>query len=149
MALLIGGTVFLAVCWPAGRGLPRARRMVFAGWVMAGVAVLVGLVVHGPYVAGTALTSALRPRLLGATVTERFGVMQLLRLALLVVALVLLRRWLLVSQRPATGAYLTGAAVAVGLALTHAAVAHASAAPEPALGMASDTVCAMRPGARA
>ncbi len=133
MALLIGGTVFLAVCWPAGRAFPRARRIVFAGWGMAVFAALVGLVVHGPYVAGAALRSALQPQLLGATVTDRFGVMQLLRLALLIVALVLVRRSLLASQRPATGAYLTGAAVAVGLALNHAAVAHASAGPNAAL----------------
>jgi copper transport protein len=140
LALLIGGTVFLLLCWPAGRAVPRARRIVFAGWTMAAVAALVGVVVHGAYVAGAPLTSALEPRLLGATLTDRFGLMHLLRLVLLVAALVVLRRWLLGPERPPVGAYVTGAAVALGLPLTHAGVAHASAGPVPGLAMTSDTV---------
>jgi methionine-rich copper-binding protein CopC len=48
LALLLGGTVFLLVCWPRGRTLQRTRRLVAAGWVCSVAATILGLLVQGP-----------------------------------------------------------------------------------------------------
>ncbi|MGH3329239.1 MAG: copper resistance protein CopC, partial [Streptomycetales bacterium] len=83
LAVLLGGLFFMIVCWPAGRGDPRAQRLVRLGWACAlacGVAVLL---LQGPYVAGESLAHVLDPELLGGTLATPYGAFVVTRLVLL------------------------------------------------------------------
>ena len=84
--LLLGGSTFVVLLWPAGLALPRPRRLVKAGW-MASVLAAVGLFfLQGPYGAGTGVSTLLDLSLAGDTFATRFGLLMLLRLMILGVA---------------------------------------------------------------
>lgn len=82
-AVLLGGLVFVQLCWPEGRRDPRARRVLWTGWTSASGAAVLGLLLQGPYAAGTRLRDALSPDLLQATLGTTYGLMLGGRLALL------------------------------------------------------------------
>lgn len=136
LALLLGGTVFLLLCWPAGRTLGRSRWLVAAGWLTAVAAVVIGFLARGPYVTASGW-SALDLGLLGQTAASQFGVLYLVRLALLVPAGLLVRRLL----RPAPPDRLLAAAGAVlsaGVVVTYAMAGHAVAGDWPVVAVTSD-----------
>ncbi|WP_434581779.1 copper resistance CopC/CopD family protein [Carbonactinospora thermoautotrophica] len=135
-ALLLGGVVFLTACWPAGRGLPRARRLVLGGWVAALVAAAVSLLVHGPYAAGRPLSSVVDPRLLADTAGSRFGIGYLARLALLLALVWPVRAVLRPGARRA--AVVAAGLLATGLVATHAIAGHAAVGERRVLAMVSD-----------
>ena len=45
--VLLGGLVFVVLCWPAGRTDPRARRLIWYGWWAAVAGAVLGLILLG------------------------------------------------------------------------------------------------------
>jgi copper transport protein len=135
LALLLGGTVFLLTCWPAGRDLRRARGLVTAGWITAVSATVLGLLAQGPFVAGPG-ASVFAPRLLAQTVMSPFGAVYLSRLVLLIAAGPLVRAVLRarVPSRPTLAA--TGM-LGLGVVVAYAAAGHAVSGRWPGLAVAS------------
>nr|WP_202437584.1 copper resistance protein CopC [Streptomyces sp. SID5910] len=132
-ALLIGTAAFAVLCRPPD---PAAlRRPLVTGWWTLLAATVALLALRAPYEAGTGPATALDASALGDILTGRPGMLLLTRLALLVPAALLLTR---ASRRPVTTA--TGAALAVGLALTWAAAEHAVAGPQVPLAVTSSVL---------
>ncbi|MEU8172738.1 copper resistance protein CopC [Microbispora hainanensis] len=82
VALVLGGGVFVAALWPAGRGDRRGRRVVWSGFAALAAGTAVVLLVQGPYADGRPLTAVFDPSLLGATLSTRLGYALLARLVL-------------------------------------------------------------------
>jgi copper transport protein len=129
LALLIGAAAFLVLVWPAGRESKGAARLVWAGWIGAVVATVVGIALDGAYAAALPLGDALKPSVISDVLDTRFGRVWLLRLVLLAIAIPFLR--LLVNRRPVVEYPLprwwrpAAAAVAIGLLLTPGLSGHA------------------------
>ncbi|QJT06973.1 transporter [Streptomyces asoensis] len=127
-ALLIGTAAFIAVCRPPD--VRPLRRLLLAGWwALAGSTVFL-LLLRAPYETGTGPVQALDPSGLTRTLGTRPGLALVARLVLLAAAAALLlwqRKALREGKPPSRAALLTGAALAVGLALTWAGAEHASA----------------------
>ncbi|TYB98805.1 hypothetical protein FXF53_16990 [Micromonospora sp. WP24] len=117
MALAVGGALFVAVLWPAGRTDRRGRRIVWSGFAVLAAGTVVVLLVQGPYAAGTSLAGVFDPDLLGATLSTRLGHALLARLVIVLalgVAFGLAVRY----RSPATTATATSATVTTGTATT-------------------------------
>ncbi|MEV1329467.1 copper resistance protein CopC [Micromonospora costi] len=82
MALALGGALFVAVLWPAGRSDRRGRRIVWSGFAVLAAGTVVVLLVQGPYAAGTSLAGVFDPDLLGAALSTRLGHALLARLVI-------------------------------------------------------------------
>ncbi|AZQ35859.1 transporter [Streptomyces cyaneochromogenes] len=133
-ALLIGTATFMAVCRPPDA--PVLAGLLRTGWWTLLAATLALLVLRGPYEAGEAPLGALSADSLTRTLTSRPGVVLLARLVLLLVAAVHLVRQ---SRRRRPYGW-TGAALAVGLAVTWAAGEHASAGIQVPAAMTSSAL---------
>jgi len=143
--VLLGGLIFVAVCWSEGRTDQRARRIIWTGWVL-GVGASVGAVLlQGPYASGEPVTSVFSPDLLSATLGTTYGRMQSVRLIALGALAVLLVR--LLRELPAAEAEQARArdedlAAVLGLVVlaTYGASGHAVAGIQPTVAVLSDTV---------
>jgi copper transport protein len=114
--------------WPSGRTDPRSRRILMIAWIVAIGSAVGSLLLQGPYAAGTSLGSVVDPERVGDTVQTSYGVMLLARLALLVVAAVVLR-WLLDAEDPVSRTRLVViGALGVALAATWSGAGHPAAA---------------------
>ena len=133
-ALLIGTATFVAVCRPPDA--PVLARLLRAGWWTLLAATLALLVLRAPYETGEGPAAALSVESLTRTLSSRPGAVLLARLALLLVAAVYLVR---LSRRRRPYGW-SGAALAVGLALTWAAGEHASAGIQVPVAMASSAL---------
>ncbi|MEU0672186.1 copper resistance protein CopC [Streptomyces sp. NPDC006172] len=128
LALLIGVTLFVAACWPAGAGLRPLRRLLTAGWAVLTATTALLLLLRGPYESGGSLASAFDPSLLEGTITGRTGLALGARLVLLAAAGVALSKYgTRLGDATGAGVRATGTLSAVALALTWAAAEHASA----------------------
>jgi copper transport protein len=126
LALFIGGVVFMAFVFPAGRESRRGRRLVWWGWVGCIVATLFGIALEGVYAAALPLSKVFDPNVWSDVADTRYGRVSLIRVALLLVAYPLLRmllartsgapRRLPVWWYGATGIVLTAVAFTPGLA---------------------------------
>ncbi|MBD3144682.1 copper resistance CopC/CopD family protein [Microbispora bryophytorum] len=85
VALALGGGMFVAALWPAGRDDRRGRRVVWSGFAVLAAGTAVVLLVQGPYADGRSLITVFDPGLLGATLSTRLGYALLARLVLVVV----------------------------------------------------------------
>ena len=144
LVVLVGGFAFLALVWPGGAALARARRLLWAAWGAAVVTTAVGIPVQGVYAAGLPLSKVASSTVLSGVLDERFGKVWGARLVLLaLMALVLVA----LGRRPvAGGAALppairaAGGVLGVGLLLTPGLAGHASTQDLVPLAVASDVV---------
>ncbi|MFH0521739.1 copper resistance CopC/CopD family protein [Streptomyces sp. M41] len=132
--VLIGTATFMAVCRPPDT--PALARLLRTGWWTLLTATLALLVLRGPYETGEGPLGSLSADSLTGTLTSRPGAVLLTRLALLLAAAVHLVR--LSRQRKPYG--WSGAALAVGLAMTWAAGEHASAGIQVPAAMTSSAL---------
>jgi copper transport protein len=124
--LFIGGVVFMAVVFPAGRESRRGRRLVWSGWGGLIAATLAGIALEGVYAAALPLSKVFDPSVWSDVADTRYGRVSLIRLALLLVAYPLVRmllprtrdarRRLAPWWYAATGVVLTAIAFTPGLA---------------------------------
>lgn len=140
LSLGLGVPVLLLAAWPAGWASARLRRMVTGGLAAVAVGALLGLLLQGPYAAGSGVASLADPALLQATLTSANGVTHLLRIVLAAGVLLLLRSVWRRGAAPSRSQVVPGAALAVGLVLTVAAVGHPVAGPLPGLAVAAAAV---------
>jgi copper transport protein len=124
---VLGGAWLVLTVWPAGRIDPRARRLLWTGWVAAVVGAVGELLLQGPFTAGTGLATILRPGLINDTLHGTYGQLHCVRLVLLgLLALVLAGALQDSRERPQREAALL---LGLGVALTFAAVGHANTTP--------------------
>ncbi|MFE0583335.1 copper resistance CopC/CopD family protein [Streptomyces sp. NPDC058874] len=144
MALLVGAAAVVLVCRPAAGAARPVRRLLVIGWTALAASTVALVLLRGPYETADAVTSVFDPAQLTRTVSGRPGGALVARLALLVLAAVLLKRsasrlGLLDDAPPARGpsARLRLACVllAVALAFTWASAEHASTGLQVALAM--------------
>ncbi|MFJ8539127.1 copper resistance CopC/CopD family protein [Streptomyces sp. NPDC093591] len=134
VALLIGTATFMAVCRPPDA--PVLHKLLKAGWWALLAATLALLVLRAPYETGEGPLGSLGVESLTRTLTSRPGAVLLARLGLLAVAAGYLVR--LSGRRQPYG--WSGAALAVGLAMTWAAGEHASAGIQVPAAMTSSAL---------
>jgi copper transport protein len=127
LALGLGIPAFLLLCWPAGWEAARPRRLAVLGAAAIAAGALLAFLLQGPYTAGTGIGGIADPALIGATASSNFGVTLLVRVALALVLLVVLR------AAPRRAALYAGAVVGAGLVVTTAAVGHPVAGQSPVL----------------
>lgn len=140
---LFGGLAFVVLCWPAGRTDERARKLIWYGWWGATIGAVLGLVLQGPYAAGTGLLDVLNTGLLKTTLSTTYGRMLCGRLVLLGALAVLTVRILRPPQRTAEKARARdedlAAICGLGVLATYGGVGHAAAGSTPTLALLSDT----------
>ena len=68
--VLLGGLAFVVLCWPAGRTDPRARKLIWYGWWATAAGAVLGLILQGPYAAGTGVLDLLNSSLLKTTLGD-------------------------------------------------------------------------------
>ncbi|HEX5586397.1 MAG TPA: CopD family protein, partial [Acidimicrobiia bacterium] len=140
LALLIGGVVFLAAAFREGRGLRRAARVVWTGWGLLALGTIASIGLEGVYAAALPLSKVFDPSVWGDVLDTRFGKVALFRLALLLLAIPLVRI-LLRADRPLPRWWaLPAALVGVALAATPGLGGHASTGEHVGLALVSDTL---------
>ena len=92
VVLLVGGSFFLVVVWPAGAQRKRPRRLVGAGWTLVAVSSVLLFLLEGPYGAGVGLGDVFDSDLISETLATRYGKLMAVRVLLLVLAVPVLRR---------------------------------------------------------
>jgi copper transport protein len=144
LALLLGGAVFLAAVWPAGRNDRSARWLVWGGWITVFVTTALGIALEAVYAAGLPLDDVFDTTLLRDELDTRYGRVALIRLGLLVLAIPLLR--LLLRRHPAAEHplrwwwYASAAALGAGIAITPGIAGHASSGIQTGLAIPADLV---------
>lgn len=83
LALLLGTSIFLLLCWPAGWADRRAGHLLAVGWWTTAGATVTALLLQGPYGAGSGLSSVVHGSVLQNTLSTRFGHAHVMRLWLL------------------------------------------------------------------
>ena len=136
---LLGGVWIVLVLWPAGRDDVRARRIVWAGWVVTAVGGLLELLLQGAYAAGDSPARLLDPTLIDATLHSNYGELHSLRLVLLGVLAFALARSLRPEARRASWELGIGAAV-VAIAVTFSAGGHGATTSPAWLSVSLDAV---------
>jgi copper transport protein len=141
--VLFGGLAFLVLCWPRGRTDPLARKLIWYGWWGTTIGALLGLILQGPYAAGTGLLDVLNTGLLKTTLGTTYGRMLCGRLVLLGVLAVLTVRILREPSRTAEKSRARdedlAAICGLGVLATYGGVGHAAAGSTPTLALLSDT----------
>jgi copper transport protein len=144
LALLIGGAAFLAAVWRRGCDDRRARWLVWGGWITVAATTLLGIALEGVYAAGLPLDDLFDTTVFRDVLDTRFGRVALVRLALLVLAVPLLR--VLLHRRPAAEHPLrwwwTASALVVGagISLTPGIAGHAGTGIQTGLAIPADLV---------
>nr|WP_042186302.1 copper resistance protein CopC [Kibdelosporangium sp. MJ126-NF4]CEL17191.1 Copper resistance protein D [Kibdelosporangium sp. MJ126-NF4]CTQ91579.1 Copper resistance protein D [Kibdelosporangium sp. MJ126-NF4] len=123
IALVIGGAVFVMLCWREGREDRRYRRITGVAWWAAVGSSAAMFLLQGANTAGTPVWSVFSPGLIADTAGSVFGILLLARLVLLVLFRLV---WPLV--------------VAVALAVTWSASGHAVAGDWAAAAVLLDVV---------
>jgi copper transport protein len=142
IAVLIGAVVFCVAVWPRARSSRTARVITYSGLGVLAFATLAGFLLQGPYAAGLGIGHVFDTALWRDVATTRFGTVWLARLALCVVAFVLVRVLFSRSDRePLPGWWLAAAgAVGVAIAGTPALAGHAATGQYVALALVADVV---------
>jgi len=141
LALLVGGAFFVLACWPAGRTDRGIHRLIRAAWIASMASALAVLLLQGPNAVGSSLVTALDPALLLDTAGSRYGVLLLARVALLVLAGLVLTRLGRTAGTPlSTGRLAALAVLGFALAMTWSGSGHPAAGTLTALALVTDAV---------
>lgn len=144
LLLFVGGVAFIVFVWPNGRFEQRARRIVWGSWLTALFGTVLGVVVQGPYDAARSLGAITNASIWNDVLDTRFDEVWLTRVALLLVAVPLVR--MVFRREPERDEPLPSwwfgacALVAVGLLGTPALAGHAGNGSLLALTIVFDTV---------
>lgn len=136
---LLGVVVFLTVAWREGRGEPRLRALVYAGWVAATAGTAAGLLLQGPYGAGASLSRVTEYSLLLDTAHTTFGRLLAARLLLLGVLGLMLPRLLATGDGPVWPDEVA-ALLGVAILVTFAAAGHAATGSLPVVAVTADVL---------
>lgn len=144
LVLLVGTLAFLAVIWPAGRRVARARRLLIGSGGVLAVATAVGIPTQALYANGLGFgdLSAVGSHLFDSRFGQMWGV-RLLLLGLLAAVLVAFRRRAARGSEdvvPSSTFLACGGLVAAGLLLTPALAGHAATRDLVPLAIVSDLV---------
>lgn len=142
VALLIGAVAFGVLVWPGARHLRRTRQLVWVGWGLTAGATVTGVLVQGPYGAGLTLADAFKPDLVRQVLNTNYGQMAVLRLALLLAAIPLVRAvGRRADEHPLPSWWNpTAGVVAVAVALTLALAGHARTGTLVGLALPADVI---------
>jgi copper transport protein len=83
-AVLVGGVVFLAVCWPSGADRDDVLALVERAWALLVLGSLGSFLLQGVYGSGTPLTHATHPQLIESTLKSPLGVTLTVRVVILI-----------------------------------------------------------------
>ena len=144
LVLLVGTLAFLALIWPGGRTVPRARRLVGVSGAVLAASTALGIPTQALYANGLGFgdLSSVSSLLFDSRFGQVWGA-RLLLLGALAVVLAGFRRW--ADRRPEdaappTGLLVAGGLTAAGLLLTPALAGHAATRDLVPLAVASDLV---------
>jgi copper transport protein len=143
-ALLAGGVAFLIVCWPEGGAVRGAGRLVTGSALGLLAATLVGLLLEGPYSAGTGLSRLFDGTLVRTTLHGRLGpaseARELMSLLATGAASFLLPRLPQAGPGFRRAAAIGWAMLTTGIAASWAVADHASTGVQPSWGILADIV---------
>jgi copper transport protein len=144
LLLLVGTLTFLAVIWPGGRNVARARRLLSGAFIVLAASTAVGLPTEALYANGLGFgqLSSVGSHLFDSRFGQVWGA-RLLLLVVLAAILVAFRRSAARSAEdaaPPPGFLAGGGLVTVGLLLTPALAGHAATRDLVPLAIASDLV---------
>jgi copper transport protein len=128
LVLLVGSAVVLALLWPARLDRRGARRVLWAGFGLTGLATALSIAFQVPYT-GSSLEDVLR---------SQFGVAMLVRLAALAVGLIMVRP-LIKGDGSSTDKALVLILAAIA-AVTWPLAGHPAATPVPPISIVSDAL---------
>lgn len=142
LALLIGGVVFWLAIAFGTTAARRARVIAWIGWWTTLVATIGGLMLQGPYAAGTGLGDAVKWSVIDGIIDTRYGAVAVQRLVLMAAALLVL---LLLGRadarkRPGPGLLVTAGVVGVLLSSTPGRAGHAATGDWTWIAIPLDTV---------
>ncbi|WP_042366585.1 copper resistance CopC/CopD family protein [Streptacidiphilus neutrinimicus] len=152
VALLVGSVGAVLLCWPGGLRLRGVQRLMIVGWAGLLLSTLAELALRGTYEAGTGVGRVLDLSLLRQVLGEKLGVLLAVRVLLLAgagVFLALLGGYaqggdesgaLVVERRRRIGLGVTGALLAIAIAVTWPLGDHASVGMQVPLAVTLDTV---------
>lgn len=137
LIVLVGGAFFVSAVWPAGSRSSRVRRLLGSAWAAAWATTAVGVGLQAVALSALPAADVLRPSVWSAAVDTRFGRLGLARLALLVLAAVLVGPRLRRAPERAKGAVV----VAGGALLATVSLAgHASSGAGAGLAVGVDVL---------
>ncbi|MEX0949432.1 MAG: copper resistance protein CopC [Acidimicrobiia bacterium] len=144
LALMIGCAAFGVIVSDRACASRANRRLVWIGWAMTTIATALGFFVYGAYAAGVGLGDMFKSTLINETLDVRYGEMGVARLALLLLAIPIIRALLARDgdePRPISRPWLGAAALfAVLIAATPGLSGHASSGDLVELAVVTDTV---------
>ena len=140
LALVLGAAWFCAALWPEGRTARSARRVLGFAFGITAVATAFGFLLQGSHASGGSLGDAFSGDSISAVWDSRFGKVWALRLALLVVAAVLVRMMMRHRGRVPNWWFDVGGVVALALAATPGLAGHASTGRWVAVALPADAL---------
>ncbi|HVT63994.1 MAG TPA: copper resistance protein CopC [Mycobacteriales bacterium] len=136
LGMMLGGTVFLVVIWPAGAATRRARRLIGAGWLVTLLSAALLFLMEGPYGQTLGLGATFHRSVLSSTFHERYGQLMIARIWLL---LLVAPAWrLMPARRTDERRFL--AVAGLGLLLTYSLAEHSGQGIEVPLAATDDVI---------
>ncbi len=135
--IMLGGFVFVALCWPSGRRSRAAVRLLQAAWVTAFVGAIAAVLIESSYTAGLGLSDSVKASVVRDYVDTHVGHVMVIRIFVLLAVAVLGRGLLRRASLGAARAVL-GVVLGVGLLATFTFAGHARTGFQVPLAIVTD-----------